>query len=215
MEDAVARNAGNRRFLASTRGRILTLLRRQTRTVDDLAETLDLSDNAVRSQLQTLERDGLVTYESTRRGPGKPAHLYRLAPNAERVFPKSYATVLDNLLQVLGERLPPGELEAALDEVGQRLARTVRPLTGSTEERIPGVIEAFAGIGGLAELDASGASLVIQGYDCPIARAVQGYPGSCRVLQAMLETVLEQPVTESCDKSDPPRCRFVITLPSS
>ena len=211
----MTQNAGDRRFLASTRGRILTLLRRQTHTVDDLADTLDLSDNAVRSQLQTLERDGLVAYESTRRGPGKPAHLYRLAPDAERVFPKSYAAVLDNLLQVLGERLPPEELEAALDEVGQRLARTVPPLTGSTEERIPGIIEALAGIGGLAELDASGASLVIQGYDCPISRAVQGYSGSCRVLQAMLETVLEQPVTEACDKSNPPRCRFIIAPPSS
>jgi predicted ArsR family transcriptional regulator len=215
MEDIVSRNAGDRRFMASTRGRILTLLRRRKHTVDDLAGTLDLSDNAVRTQLHTLERDGLVAYEGTRRGPGKPAHLYRLAPDAERVFPKSYAAVLDNLLQVLGERLPPEALEATLDEVGQRLAATVPPLTGSTEARIPGVIAAFAGIGGLAELETSGACLAIQGYDCPLSRAVLGYPGACRVLQAMLETVLEQPVTEECDKGDPPRCRFVLSSPAA
>ena len=50
----------NLRFFTSTRGKIITLLRRASRTVDELAQALDLTDNAVRAQLAALERDGLV-----------------------------------------------------------------------------------------------------------------------------------------------------------
>ena len=39
------------RFFSSTRGRIVALLRRTSRTVDELAQALDLTDNAVRAHL--------------------------------------------------------------------------------------------------------------------------------------------------------------------
>src|SRR5690348_15768357 len=46
----------NSRFFASTRDKILTLLRRASRTVEELAQALDLTDNAVRAHLTVLER---------------------------------------------------------------------------------------------------------------------------------------------------------------
>ncbi len=63
----------NSRFFASTRGKIVTLLRRASRTVDELAQALDLTDNAVRAHLATLERDGFVQQRGERRGSGKPS----------------------------------------------------------------------------------------------------------------------------------------------
>lgn len=54
------RSHRNQRFFASTRGRIVTLLRHSSHTVEELAEALDLTDNAVRAHLATLERDGVV-----------------------------------------------------------------------------------------------------------------------------------------------------------
>ena len=40
----------------STRNRIVALLRRGERSVEELAESLGLTDNAVRAQLSALER---------------------------------------------------------------------------------------------------------------------------------------------------------------
>ena len=57
----MSRVAWDHRFFATTRGRILTLLRKHHQTVDDLATDLAVSDNAVRSHLYALERDGFVT----------------------------------------------------------------------------------------------------------------------------------------------------------
>src|SRR5215212_4771854 len=94
------------RFLASTRGRVVALLRRGRRTVDELAGDLDLTDNAVRAHLAALERDGLIRQTGTRRSGGKPAYAYDLTPDAERLFPKAYGPILCGLLDVLVERLP-------------------------------------------------------------------------------------------------------------
>jgi len=210
----MARVKWDDRFFASTRGRILMLLRRDNQTVDELADALSISDNAVRSHLYALERDGFVTHEGIRRGAGKPAWSYQLAPAAERIFPKPYASMLGTMLDVLSERLPEDDLDAVLDETGRRMAAAIPPLRGPTEERIDGVMEALANMGGMAELDTNEHTIVIRGHDCPIASAVVTQPNACRVVQSVLETLLEQPVTEQCDRSDRPRCCFAIAARS-
>jgi predicted ArsR family transcriptional regulator len=58
-----------RRFFATTRGRLVALLRRREHTVVELGVT----DNAIRAQLTGLERDGLVEQRGVRRGAGKPS----------------------------------------------------------------------------------------------------------------------------------------------
>ncbi len=77
----------DQRFLESTRGRIVRLLRGSSRTVEELATQLELTDNAVRAHLTTLERDGLVRQSGVRRGARKPHFTYSLTPEAEKLFP--------------------------------------------------------------------------------------------------------------------------------
>ncbi len=95
----------DQRFLESTRGRIVTLLRGSSRTVEELATGLELTDNAVRAHLTTLERDGLVRQSGVRRGSRKPHFTYSLTPEAERLFPKAYDALLNQLIIVLKGRL--------------------------------------------------------------------------------------------------------------
>ena len=108
----------DQRFFASTRGRIVALLRRASRTVEELAQALGLTDNAIRAHLASLERDGLVRQQGVRRGVRKPSYAYDLTPEADRLFPKPYAPVLGQLLDVLAERLEPAEVEALLRAEG-------------------------------------------------------------------------------------------------
>ena len=123
------------RFFASTRGKIVVLLRRARHTVDELASAVGLTDNAVRAHLATLERDGLVQQHGVRRGEGKPASLYELTIEAERLFPKAHAPVLGQLLTVLEERTPSEDLTAAMREVGQRMADGLPVPQGSRDRR--------------------------------------------------------------------------------
>ena len=86
------------RFFESTRGRIVSLLRSQTRTVNELAAELEMTDNAVRAHLATLERDGLIRQSGVQRGHRKPHFAYELTPEAEHLFPKSYDVLFNVLL---------------------------------------------------------------------------------------------------------------------
>src|SRR5262249_54371441 len=116
------------RFWSSTRGRIILQLRRESRTVNELAGALALTDNAVRAQLTSLERDGLVRPSGTRPGRRKPNVTYGLTAKAEHLFPKVYGLILLHLLGVLKERNSAKKVEEIVRAVGHRLAPHFRPL---------------------------------------------------------------------------------------
>jgi predicted ArsR family transcriptional regulator len=50
------------KFFESMRGRMVTLLKRSGRTVEDLARVLGLTDNGIRAHLTVHERDGIVRH---------------------------------------------------------------------------------------------------------------------------------------------------------
>lgn len=112
----------DKRFFESTRGQIVTMLRASPCTVEELAGKLDLTDNAIRAHLLTLERDGLVRQSGLRRGPRKPHFTYALTPEADSLFPKAYDALLNQLIAVLKNRLKPAEIDEVLREVGRAVA---------------------------------------------------------------------------------------------
>lgn len=205
------------RFLSSTRGRIVTLLRRGPQTVNELAEALVLTDNAVRAHLATLERDGLVEQSGSRPGVRKPNLTYELTADAAQIFPKPYGAVLRQLLAVLASRMKAEELEQVLREVGQRIAAGFAGEVRATDlrGRVDDAVRVLGELGGLAEVEETDRTLVIRGFDCPLAEAVAGHPAACRLAETLLAELIGAPVTERCQHSTPPRCAFELPLPGA
>ncbi len=201
------------RFFASTRGQVVTLLRRGRRTVDELARALGLTDNAVRAHLTALERDGLVRQGGVRRGVGKPAYAYDLTPEAERLFPKAYGALLHELLDVLAERLPSDALGDVLREVGHRVAVGHAAPDGDLRERVQHAVALLGELGGLADCEERDGGFVIRGCSCPLAAAVAGHPEACLLAETLLTDVIGAPVRQVCDPGPPPRCRFEVPAP--
>lgn len=201
-------------FLASTKGRIVSLLRGAARTVNDLAEALALTDNAVRAQLTALERDGLVRKSGVRRGLRKPHQEYELTPEADHFFPKPYAPVLRELLAVLKGRLPPETLDELLREVGARLAAgKPTPAAGraaALEQRIEAAAAMLGELGGLAQVERSNGNFVIRSVSCPLAAVSAAHPEVCQLGQALVARVVGVPVRERCGRGPSPQCCFEI-----
>jgi len=203
------------RLLASTRGQIIALLRRSSLTVNELADALELTDNAVRSHLSALERDGLVEqHTGPRRGVGKPAQVYTLTSAADALLPKAYAPVLGILLDTLAERMTAAEMDALLREVGRRAAAARPGASADLRMRIDAAYGLLGEMGGVADLEEADGAVHIRGHSCPLAEMVPRHPEVCSVAEALLAEIIGLPVREHCDKGARPRCRFEITLPA-
>jgi predicted ArsR family transcriptional regulator len=201
------------RFLDTTRGRVVALLRRGTRTVEELARALGLTDNAVRAHLSTLERDGVVRQGGERRTPGagKPATLYEIRPEAEPLFSRAYAPVLAALLEELAAQLPDERREALMRGVGRRLAAgATRPGTESLETRVAAAVALLNSLGGDARAEKGPDGLMISGWGCPLSAATSDRPEACQAVETLLSDVIGAPVRECCARGERPRCCFQV-----
>jgi predicted ArsR family transcriptional regulator len=202
-----------KRFLETTKGRIVASLRRGPRTVEELAQHLELTDNAIRSHLATLERDGLVRQDGVRRGPGagKPATLYEIPPEAEPLFSRAYAPILGALLDELAEQMPAEQSETLMRAVGRRLAATITTApSGNLDARVHAAVALLNSLGGDAHAERHDDTLVIHGCGCPLSAATSRRPEVCQAVEALLTEVVGMPVREQCDRKASPRCCFEI-----
>ena len=204
------------RFFESTKGRILALLRRGSRTVDELASALGLTDNAIRIHVASLERDGVVQQRGVRPTGGKPAYAYEVAPEAERLFTKAYIPVLMQLVRVLEERMAPADLEALFREVGKRLAVPRGASSGTLRSRAEVAATVLTELGGVVDIEEKNGSLTLRGFSCPLADAVRTNSSTCQAVESLVAEVVGAPVQERCDRSARPRCCFEIpTTPAT
>ncbi len=199
----------DKRFFESTRGQIVTILRGSPCTVDELAGKLELTDNAVRAHLLSLERDGLVRQGGLRRGPRKPHFTYELTPEADGLFPKAYDALLNQLIAVLKSRLTPAEIEEVLREVGRAVAADA-PEALNLDSRLKIAVKVLERIGGAAEIERDEDRIMIAATGCPLAAAVMVHPEVCRLAETLVAEIVKVPVEEKCDREGRPKCRFEI-----
>ena len=202
------------RFHASTKGRIIALLRRKGHTVDELAQALDLTHNAIRSQLSTLERDGLVQPKGTRRGGTKPAIIYSLTSRSERLFPKAYELALRHHVALLLEQFGPEETQEMLRAVGRRIAQEQGTALrdGDAQSRVARSVQVLNSLGGLMEVEEHGHTINVCGYSCPLGAVSVTHRQVCKLVEALLEELVGMPVRERCEQSEDVACWFEVSL---
>ena len=205
-------------FFLSTRGKVLLLLKKGGPcTVAYLSEQLDLTRNAIRQHLSSLERDNLVTQSPLKTGPGRPALGYSLTPQAEPLFPKQYEHLLSNLIHQLRLSDDGPGVDSLLADLGYSAAgRYVRRLDhladASKVEEVGRIMEAG---GAIIEWEEVGTDVVLRDFNCPYAAVVKEHPEACRVQRSFLQRLLEPAMVDAACDHQQARCRFRIRLSSA
>ena len=198
------------RLIGETQVRILGLLRRSRQTITSLAEALGLTDNAVRTHIAALHRDGIVAQVGTERDTGgKPARLYGLTPEGEELFPKAYALVLGTLVEEIIRSQGRARAIELLRSVGAQAAAAA-PRGAHPKRRMEAAAQAFRDLGADAEVERAGKGWRLQAYGCPLSAVTAGHPELCELGKALVQEVVGEPVTECCQRGDHPRCAFEI-----
>ena len=198
-------------FFETTRGRIVTMLRPGPRTVEELAKELGVTDNAVRAQLQGLERDGMIQPAGSRRtgGAGKPPRVYELTPDAEQRLSHAFAPFLDAVLAAAAQRLTPAEMDQILESVGIRLARAHPAPSGV--DHINHALSVVRMMGGAPTAMHERNSTTISASGCVLGAVVANHPAACQGMRAMLSELTGCKVETHCEHHPKPRCRFIVT----
>ena len=194
---------------------VLDAVRRGSTTVNALATELSVTDNAVRLHLVALESDGLIARSGTRQSgrAGQPAAEYALTPDGETVLSHAYPPVLAALVAALGARLEPRALRAVLVDAGTRIAASAgrSPTAGaSLSHRAELCVSLIESLGGSATAKLGRREAIITGAGCPLSAAVRAEPGSCTIIEALLERHAGVKATQHCDHGAHPNCRFAI-----
>ena len=197
------------RFKGETQGALLGLLRRADQSITSLAQQLRLSDNAVRTHIAGLERDGLVVPVGSRRDTGgKPARMYTLTKEGEELFPKAYALVLGEVAREIAREQGADRALELFAAVGRRMAAGAP--SGDLSQRVGFAAETLRSLGGDVTVANQGERWILQGFGCPLSQVTGSHPEVCELARALVQEITGQPVVECCDRSSRPRCGFRI-----
>jgi DeoR family transcriptional regulator, suf operon transcriptional repressor len=200
-------------LLDTSRGRLVTLLRRGGLTADDIASKLKLTTSAVRVQLTGMERDGVVRRTGYRPGTTKPSQVFELTPEVEQLLSQAYVPLLMQLVHVFTRGLPTRTATALMREAGKGLAEELvagkRP-SGSVQTRATFASDLMnEQLGAVTHVERKG-SLVIRGAGCPVAALTGKHPAVCLAMESFVEEIVGVPTRECCDRSARPRCCFEL-----
>lgn len=189
------------------------MLCRNRHTVDDLANRLGVTHNAIRAQLQRLERDGYVVQAGSRRGVRRPHVEYELRAEALHLFPRAYEPVLNYVVNALTDRLGANASRNVLLEAARRLLRKhLGDVDGrSPRQRLDGAMRSLNGSNLGIEVRRESGKTVIRSCSCPIASVIAVHPEVCAMFATVLGELLGAGVSESCEKGASARCCFEVT----
>lgn len=162
--------------MQSTRQRILEHLQRNGRaTVKELGQLLGLTSTGIRQHLTVLERDGLVDAREERGRVGRPTLVYSLTEKADALFPKTYDTLANVLIEEIRASDGNEKLHQMMQKVAVRLAAPFedrvagRPLPERVEETARIIEEQ----GCLADCTEKDGVYFIDEYTCPFPKTAE------------------------------------------
>jgi len=180
--------------------RALVNLLKQEGAMDSqaIASHLGVSAMAVRQHLYALQEQKLVTYTEEPRAMGRPAKLWRLTAEANRLFPDGYAELTLGLLQSVVEAFGDGGLDRILDvRTRHQVEDYTCQLAGikALPDKLQVLAQQRTDEGYMAEVETldDGSWLLIENH-CPICAAASACTGLCDRELQVFQTVLGQDV---------------------
>ncbi len=185
--------------LPSTKTDILQYLLKQGQaTAQKLAETLDISPQAIRRHLKDLETDGLIEHQAIKQEMGRPQHIYHLSKQGREQFPHGYSefavSFLDTLIETMGEQQVGEVLKKQWQRKAEEYCQKVGQ--GSLETRVKKLVELRQEEGYMAELYAvndkkdSQEGYVLAEHHCAISEVAESFPTVCGHELEMFSAVL-------------------------
>jgi predicted ArsR family transcriptional regulator len=182
-----------REFTEADRPALLDLLKiHGPSNIPALAELRGVSLNAVRQQLNMLQREGLVEVRFEKRKVGRPTQVFALTDKADALFPQAYGPLALTLLRQLKEMDGDKKVDQIFDRRTRALIATYKKrLAGmSLGEKWQELARIRAEEGYMARVEGKG----LTEHHCPIAAIAKEFPQVCMFEKKLFQAVLGGPL---------------------
>src|SRR5256714_1100559 len=184
---------------------------------DELAVALGVTKQCVRKHLDVLEREGYVEHAAARGDRGRPAHVFRLTPKAEELFPKRYDLFAKSVLRQIGEVWGERGLNTVFCGCASETVAQLRPrLVGlGFDARVRRLTESLREMGYEAEAERlSDGSYMLTEWNCPQPELAREYRQLCDQELIVYRELLEAEVfRESRIAGGSSRCAYRVMKP--
>lgn len=170
--------------MQTRRQEILSILKKEGEaTVDELAETLELTPVTVRHHLDILRAENLVEASAIRRsrGPGRPQYVYTLTEQAAEHFPQNYDVLVNELLEEMKDKLDQQTIRRILDSIADRRLEHAPLLDPDSplEERLDALVQFMCEWGHIASWVRNEDGWFVHASNCPYYHVASEHPELC------------------------------------
>ena len=200
----------------NTRNRVLrSLLLNQKRTVNELAEAVDINPISVRHHVTKLEAEGLIVSEEERHGVGRPRLVFSLTPKGMEQFPQRYLQLTLRLLEQLKSNFPEKILGNIFKEVAEGIAedliQDINLEDLDLKERLELLQEVLTAEGFMVDLQEEDGNFYIVEASCPYHHVGEDYPEICVMDQELIaHFVSSTPKRVECILDGDKQCKYLI-----
>lgn len=182
-------------------------------TVDELSRQLEITRNAVRQHLASLESDGLVAPGISRPSGGRPEQLYVLSEGGKEIFPRQYSWFAELVIDTIRDDAGDEVLKKRLDRMGERIADKLRaenPPAANRQKQVEKLAVVMQEMG----YNTGGATVsegkpVIEADNCIFHNLAMKNPDICRFDLAMMARFTDSKVDhQECMARGGNVCRF-------
>lgn len=200
----------------TTRSRVLkTLLLNQKRTVNELAESVDINPISVRHHVNKLEAEGLIQSQEERHGVGRPRLVYSLSNKGMEQFPQRYLQLTLRLLEQLKTSLPEKVLGNIFREVAEGIADDLTQHIDleklGLKERLELLQEVLISEGFMVNLEEDEGNYYIVEASCPYHHVGEDHPEICVVDRELIAHFsASNPERIECILDGDKQCKYMI-----
>jgi predicted ArsR family transcriptional regulator len=200
----------------TTRDRVLrSLLLNQKRTVNELAESVNINPISVRHHVTKLEAEGLIVSEEERHGVGRPRLVFSLTPKGMEQFPQRYLQLTSRLLEQLKSNLPENALGSIFKEVAEGIAdemtHNINLEDLDLKERLELLQDVLTAEGFTVHIEEEEGNIYIVEASCPYHHVGEDHPEICVVDQELIaHFISSDPIRVECILDGDKQCKYLI-----
>jgi predicted ArsR family transcriptional regulator len=197
----------------NTKQAILKFLRRDAATINELAERLGMTRNAIIVPIRQLEAEATI-YSRERRGSGagKPPLEYHVQTGLEDINSQAYKPFMQSMIKSLPDHLSKETIKLIMHKIGNDLAEQV-PVDekASLADRLAAATDFLDDVGAETTTEYTDTGAVIRSYSCPLGGIVRQESCSCHAVERFFANVTGADVQEECARGESLICKFIVT----